>query len=313
MMATKLLQITAVFCGMLMLLSAFPKQENKSSQSYEKTPPPIYPQHPYNPPPPPLQKPQEPQTPITEEPDFKQYPAIRQPQPELGKVLSDIESHMPAGHIYQDNDKITWAHETSHGLTSNIRMKFSRGHGAQQKYFKYPAFKSHARINGFYLLKDRAVIINEPNTTIRKTAKLVPDSLKGSTFDLYMVRQARSWNDTPLYIFDEWVAYANGSAVRADLEIQNRGETVQYMLEFNVYSICVGWSSKTEDEQFKKFLKWHLKRSMDLWDANRQSGGNLRNSNSYWEKVKTSPDARNFREFAREYLGEEWVKHILGF
>lgn len=309
-MATKLLQIVAVFCGTLMLLSLIPKKAPLQEPYAHNLPPKYYPQQPYNPP---LQEPEEPQVPITEEPEWENYTAIQQPQSELGKILSDIECHMPAGHIYKDKDKITWGHETSHGLASNIRMKFSRGYGAWQACCGKPVFKSFARINGFYLLNDRAVIINEPNTTIKEVARLVPNSLKGGVYNLYMVSQAGSWNDTPLYVFDEWIAYANGSAVRADLKIQSRAETVKYMLEFNVYAICVGWESKTEDKQFKTFLKWHLKRSMELVKANRESGGDLSESDAYWEKVKASPDAEEFRQFTRRYLGEQWTKHVLGF
>lgn len=307
-MATKLLQIVAVFCVTLMLLSLLSKKEVPLQQEFSQ-PHHIWPQ-PYVPP---LQKPAEPQVPITEKPEFITYPAIRTPQQDLGEILSDIECHMPAGHIYKDNDKITWGHETSHGLASNIRMKFSRGYGAWQACCGEPVFKSFARINGFYILNNRAVVIDEPDTTIRKTAILIPNSLRGDVYNLYMVQQTGGWNDTPLYVFDEWIAYANGSAVRADLKIQSRAETVQYMLEFDVYAICVGWSSKTEDKQFKTFLKWHLKRSMELLEVNRQSGGDLSKSVAYWEKVKTSPDAEEFRNFARQYLGEAWVKHILGF
>tara|TARA_Y100000034_G_scaffold135112_1_gene205732 strand:+ start:5326 stop:6057 length:732 start_codon:yes stop_codon:yes gene_type:complete len=215
---------------------------------------------------------------------------------ENGKVLSDIESHMPAGHIYKDSDKITWGHETSHGIHSKLRMKFREG----------------KKINGFYVLNNRAVIIEEPRTTIQAAARLVPRTLRGGVYQLYMVSQARSWGDTPLYVFDEWVAYANGAAVRRDLNIQSRQETCQYMLEFNVYSICVAKAANTNDPQFKNFLMWHLDRSMKLYEANKSLGDTSRTT-AYWEKVKTSSDAESFRQYTRQYLGAEWTKEVLGF
>jgi len=38
-------------------------------------------------------------------------------------IINDIEQHMPPQHIYRDNDKITWAHETTHGLDAEIFWK----------------------------------------------------------------------------------------------------------------------------------------------------------------------------------------------
>jgi hypothetical protein len=157
-----------------------------------------------------------PKPPQAIEPIWTEYAAQRNIT-DLGKVLSDIEGHMPAGHIYKDSDKITWAHETTHGINSHLRQKFSNGQ----------------KMNGFYCLNNKAAMILEPPTTISKVAGLVPSSLRGGVYNLYLVSQASSWNDTPLYIFDEWIAYTNGSDCRLDLGIEQRSETVTYMLEFN--------------------------------------------------------------------------------
>jgi len=159
---------------------------------------------------------------------------------------------------------------------------------------------------------NKAAIINEPNTTISAAARLVPQSLRGEVYNLYMVQQASSWGDTPLYVLDEAVAYTNGSAVRADLSIKNRGETVQYMLEFNVYSICVSQASKSKDPQFKNFLRWHLERTMKLYHTNSKIG-DISGAKSYLAKTRTNQDAEGFRSFTRRYFGKEWTKQVLGF
>ena len=250
-----------------------------------------------------------PQQPIENEPELQPEPEVPTPEPEwsnyepkrdnvtgLGDVLNDIESHMPAGHIYRDSDKITWAHETSHGIHSHLRMKFRRD----------------KRINGFYLLDNKACIIEEPNTTIQATARIVPKSLRGGVYNLYMIQQARSWGDTPLYIFDEWVAYANGSACRLDLEIKPRSETVLFMLEFNVYSICVAHASGSEDPQFKSFLMWHLERCMNLYKDSKNLGNSSRHD-AYLEKIRSSNDAESWREKTRKYFGPQWTNRVLGF
>lgn len=267
--------------------------------------------------------PTEPEIPITVEPKFTIEEPVRDVNSSIGEILADIDSHMPAGHIYRDNDKITWGHETSHGIASRLRMKHSRFYGSDgtthwNGFFiplpcGHEVFKTNARINCFYLLKNRAIILDEPKTTIQAAARLVPRSLRGNVYNLYMVQQAASWGDTPLYILDEWIAYSNGSAVRADLKIQSRGETVQYMLEFNVYALCMMQAAQSNDERLKTFVKWHLKRTMELWEINKKSGGNLSGAENYWEKVRTSSDAESFRSSARKLLGQDWTKHVLNF
>jgi hypothetical protein len=168
------------------------------------------------------------------------------------------------------------------------------------------------RINVMYPTGNKAAVIDEPNTRIQTAARLVPNSLKGDVYNLYMVQQAGSWGDTPLYVFDEWVSYSNGSAVRLDLKISQRAETVRFMMEFNVYSICVAMACKSEDPQFKKFTMWHLRRAMEIYRQS-LSLGDCSKATTYWEKVKTSSDANELRNFCRSYFGKDWTNKVLGF
>lgn len=236
-----------------------------------------------------------PEPPKKIEPVWTNWPKVRAVDSSLGRVLGDIESHMPAGHIYKDSDKITWGHETTHGINANIRNK---------------NFQSGRRVNGFYCLEDRGAVIVEPPTTIRAVAAQVPRSLRGGVYQLYMVSQAGSWNDTPLYIFDEWVAYTNGSEVRKDLQIQTRAETVLYMMEFNVYAITLAKVVKEkggyDDTQFKAFMMWNIERSVRIYN-------NEGDASTYLNKLRTEGDAEELRRFAREYFGADWCKETLGF
>lgn len=255
-----------------------------------------------------------PEAPKRVEPVFINWPKVRAVDSGLGKVLGDIESHMPAGHIYKDSDKITWGHETTHGINSNIRNRNQRWLVKYKTRFlflkeKY-LVKAAERVNGFYCLEDRAAVIVEPPTTIRAAAAKVPQSLRGGVYNLYMVQQAGSWNDTPLYIFDEWVAYTNGSEVRKDLGITGRAETVTYMMEFNVYSMSLAMVVKEkggyDDTQFKAFLMWNMERSVKIYNSEPEA-------TAYLNKLRTNGDAENLRAFARSYFGAEWCKEILGF
>ena len=260
-----------------------------------------------------------PKLPHTLEPQWIAYPPLQFRARSDATVLGDIESHMPAGHIYTDPDRITWGHETSHGLASQIRMQYSGGIGLIDFIDKKPYFKLNpaymytvGKINGFYVLNDRAVIIMEPQTTLRAVARSVPPSLRGMSFNLYLGSQVQSWNDCPLYLIDEFIAYTNGSAVRADLKITDRGESVTQMLEMGIYVMSEAMVIKTDDSQFKNFVMWSLDRMMKVYRDNRAVGG-VGAADAYWNIAQTTADAENLRQFIRNYYGKEWVKMVLGF
>lgn len=247
-------------------------------------------------------------SPIPQDPDWTKEPPLRNVT-NLGKVLSDIESHMPAGHIYRDSDKITWGHETTHGINSRLRQKYSRRGYTVIENGRKPTFKSLDSINCFYVLENRAAIIKEPNTTIASAADKVPQSLRGDVFNLYMIQSRRWWNNTPLYVFDEWVAYGNGAAVRYDLNIQQRSETVLYSLEFIVYSMAVLQAAKSDDQQLKDFFMWNAERTMNLYKKNRPTA----KQQEYLQKLRTSRDGESLRNYIRGYCGSYWCQRILGF
>jgi hypothetical protein len=225
-----------------------------------------------------------------EEPVWTEAKAIRQVEG-LGDVLGDIESHMPKGHIYSEADRVGWAHETTHGLHARLRN-----------------LHNQPGTNSFYVLEDRAIIIKEPDTTIRRVAAAVPKSLRGMIYNDYML-QAWGWNEIPLYIFDEWVAYGNGAAVRHDLKIQGRSETVRFALEMNVYAMTLMYVVNPKDKQLKNFFMWNTERTMDLYWKN----GPTQQQRIYLEKLRTSPDAEKLRAFMRKYYSPEWTARVLGF
>jgi hypothetical protein len=285
----------------------------KKKAKLEKPNLPPNPHHqPYNPPQPPSPEPNPPQP--KNEPEWKEYPPVRNvSESGLGKVLADIESHMPAGHIYRDADKITWGHETTHGINSNIRQKFSANMvsttwNVWRELEGKPVYHN-GRINGFYCLQNRAAVIEEPKVHIRTVAQMVPQPLRGNVYNLYLVTQAQSWGDTPLYIFDEWVAYTNGSEVRKDLGIQERSETVSQMIEFDIYALTLAMAVKQgdpnyDDKQFKAFLMWNIERSMTFLPESK--------SETYLQEFRTGASSASLRDFTKQYCGAEWSKRILG-
>jgi hypothetical protein len=228
--------------------------------------------------------------------DIITYAAVRSPNLSLGKVLADIDSHMPAGHPYSDEDKITWAHETTHGINNDIRNK----HQGAKKY------------NASYVLDNKAILVEEPPTRMKKVVQIIPKSWQGNVWQLYMVSQADQWDDTPLYIGDEWTAYINGTICGKELGIGGirYACTMEYSCEFIGYAIGLAYIIKQDcpnynDQQFRAWFMYNTERLMNLYD--KETGAKER-----LQILRTSPDGETLRQFARTYFGQAWCNKVLG-
>ena len=174
----------------------------------------------------------------------------------LGDVLSDIESHIRPNHPYKASDKITWAHETTHGISSDLRQKFCK-----------------PEENAFYVLRNQAVVVSNPAVTIKETARLVPEDLRGKIYDLYLVKQAGDWNNTPTYLFDELVAYSNGSECALDLSSkrlynERRSDSFEFMLEMLAY--CTAMCCKATNDTTTALLAYCWNRAIYLIEQSKQ-------------------------------------------
>jgi hypothetical protein len=110
----------------------------------------------------------------------------------------------------------TNAHETAHMIASGLRS---------------PGW------NGFYLGSGRGYMLPEPAMRLQDVK--VPLRHRGWRHDTYLVDQRRWWNDRPLYLVDEWVAYITGGSVALDDHHAGRGteksDCVSGCHEFMVY------------------------------------------------------------------------------
>lgn len=232
--------------------------------------------------------------------------------PAWGADLTDIANHLPSsyGNQYWDDDPITAGHETSHGIHAHLRVYVYMG---------------NQRVNAFYVLGDKAAYVVEPGIRKSAIATHVPASLRGSRYSLYITGQV-AWDDTPLYIWDEWNAYVNGAEVGVDMAthgLWNRGwrDAVMGPIEFNVYALATAMAVKAGDPtyfasntQFKEFLAWNLRRSMELFRAGRTLPDFAwDDQDTYYDKLKTSADADALRRFTRETFGAEWTMAVMGY
>jgi len=149
-------------------------------------------------------------------------PATRRPWGRMPAKLYDLESRMPTWHPYRHRSQVTWAHETTHGLNSQLRNR-----------------RSGPRINAFYIYDGRAILATEPEFLLQDVADQVPAILRGRLYNLYLVSQASSWNDRPLYLFDEWCAYQNGSLLALDVNDRSREDSLESCIEMLAYCAYV--------------------------------------------------------------------------
>lgn len=240
---------------------------------------------------------------------FFKYPKQRENRKNHGPRFDDYETHCPQrfGTQYWDRDAMTHAHETTHGINSDIRNNYNR---------------TGRKANGFYCGNDRGLVLVEPNIRIRHARAYIPSSLRGMRYNLYLVQQS-AWDDCPLYIFDELVAYTNGGEVGVDMakrgNLNKNCDGVRGALEFTVYAAAIAMATAAHDPKyfeeykpFRAFLKWSLARAMTVHYAGRnlpQFSGY--NQAQYLETLRKGPEAENMRTFLKKACGEDWFNKVI--
>lgn len=238
---------------------------------------------------------------------FEFLPLKKLSDPSWGAFLTDIENHLPEkmGTTYRDTNKITWSHETTHGIQSHLNNTY-RPQG------------DTARSYGFYVGNNKAVMIPQPKIRISNVAEMVPQSMRKGRYQLYLVSQAGAWNADPLYLFDEWNAYVNGAAT--GLEVGENGKT-DFMfacIEFNVYAIYTCMATKSLDttydsKQLFEFAAWNSKRCMEIYQTGYKKEIFNWDNHKYLNELQTGNDAKAMRQFVIATWGAAWAEEVFGF
>ncbi len=228
-----------------------------------------------------------------------------------GPVLTDIQNHLPPsyGDMYWFEDSyMTAGHETTHGINSDIRNNHNDTGG---------------RANGFYVLENRGVVVQEPNIRKADALPFIPQALQGSRHQLYMIEQT-AWDDTPTYVFDEWTAYINGAMVGVDEVERNiyRGQWtdgVYGALEFVVYSMAIAMATEQKDPayfasntQFKEFVAFNTRRAMTVY----RKGAPMMMftydvQDRYHADLTTGTAGAPIRDFIRRVYGQQFLDEVL--
>lgn len=227
---------------------------------------------------------------------WKEYKEVREKFNERD-FFSDIGNHTNENKYYLDRP--TTAHEWNHGINSDIRNSVK------------------GNFNAYYVGNDHAIWLPEPRTTLAKVSKFVPYTLQGSRFKLYLIEQQVYWNNQPLYIFDEFVAYRTSTIVAIEeckkKDIEKGGERTDEAfscLEFSIYGLAVCMAIKQDDptyweqnKEFRSFVGFMFIEAMKKY-REAQEFQHLRwDDEDYWTAV-TSEEGKPFRDLAREITGE---------
>lgn len=186
-------------------------------------------------------------------PSLQLYPVVKYRNTGTD-IYSDIFNHSKQDPYTKSSRRIN-AHETSHGITSELR--------------KYYETLWKTKLNVFYVLNSKCIILNESKSTMSQVIEYIPPILRSYRYNLYFVEQIKNWDDMPSYIIDEWNSYILGSMVAVeDYENnipQDRGDAVSGCLDFSIYAVCFAMSVKDNDpeyyseyKEFKEAIKYLL-------------------------------------------------------
>jgi hypothetical protein len=240
-------------------------------------------------------------------------------RPFNGKTYSsdfykDIMTHTKPDLNPAYGEPATEAHETLHGLHSEMR----------QKTRDNDSFVYHRDGKGMYIAEPKenmADVKNHIGASFRQMAS--------SNYNLYLITQPQSWKNT-LYIFDEWASYI--ATARTAIEAKAAGQwtpgfasqhsdPVQNLAEFMYFCSATILSIKNVDPQYLKTNKqYKAAYAMTMEESVRWLNESRKpdlfpNSKAYakFQNLQTAPDAAPVRAAIKELMGDAWTKRVMGF
>jgi hypothetical protein len=178
-------------------------------------------------------------------------PPVRQPHAKAIPVLTDLYFRVPNPEYFKDQtepgDLVTHVHELTHGVSNRL----------------HATTKAH----GIYLLEGRGIVLKHPKVTIEQVARAVPKGERGSIYDLYMVKQRKDWNHSPIYLLDEANAYIHGCLAHKQSDLgKKREETYRYAKEMLRY--C-DYLVKVVEQHDPNYPDLETLRAFNVWQKER--------------------------------------------
>lgn len=216
--------------------------------------------------------------------DLKTYRNIKDKNPIYENVIKHCKNPI-VGLIRSTN-----IHETCHIISSELR-------------------RGKPNVNGFYYPPSQGVIIKQPKITISDISSYIPRNLRGNRYKLYFKDQLKYWNDSPLYIMEEWNCYTMGAwSALIDHQLGNteRTDAVAGTFEFKIYStalyMCIKDMDKEYDiKEFDNFFFWLSELSFNTFNEGKTiEDFNSKSSNLLFDEFCNSQEGKDFRNFLNE-------------
>jgi hypothetical protein len=224
-----------------------------------------------------------------------------------GNIRADVLNHaFNRTRIIKYPDRPTDTHENLHGIHAFLRNN---------------ALEQHKRVgNGFYVGDNRYIFLDQPRTRLSRVARMVPQRLQFDRYGTYLYKQRQYFENEPLYVMDEGVAYLLGAWTYIEDNGPGKGQWPCDMavsqLEFTIYATALGQTVKADDPeyfektpQFKDFLAWYMTECCKAYhkaqanETTYYSGGT-----KYYNAIKDSPEAEGMRTFWEKDLGLDLAK-----
>lgn len=155
------------------------------------------------------------------------------PTTEIG-LLGDIVSRCPNAKVFKGGDSIEFAHEATHGVIASLK--------SDGKYT-------------IYILEGRGYILVEPKLKLSDIAKKIPKELVGNNFRLYLLKQSLYWDDEPLYLMNEFIAYSNAACVADQLDKPSAfADEVRGSME--MFGYCIMLQKCANQTDINVFMDW---------------------------------------------------------
>jgi len=183
---------------------------------------------------------------------------IRRPAADMPPILADAFARLRDAERQRDpldpGDHVTWSHECCHGVSALADI--ANG----------PRHERHS----IYVGDGLTVNFGHPKLTIREIAAAIPPEDRtgpyGTMATTYLVEQAGDWNDRPIYLVEEWVAYTHGAICRQQAGFAGRPDTVWRAKVFERWIRVLARLARERDpgyreiEKLEAFIEWNAGR-----------------------------------------------------
>jgi hypothetical protein len=234
-------------------------------------------------------------------------------------LYADILNHCKNYKNYVTEDsKATSAHECTHGCNSDVRNAHSNAyerlvitHNLPRKVVTAGRFTIHTilgRVNGFYVGNDHAIVLQEPNIRKHDIVPFIPSTFHGSRYSLYITGQ-QDWDDTPLYVYDEGVAYINGAWAQYELikanEVDHKDRIVDGHIEFIPYMTAVMMAAdkvNSLQNELTEFSKWLFRRCFNVYFLGKDMFPAFPTQDKIYDELRSGSSADAIRSFLKTKL-----------